>query len=90
MMLGLKFGVLALQLLTAVQAVKYGYNWVPVVRDPPAVAAQFQDVDVKLLSPAFLNPGSRQPGFANGTQGPTSQADISEYLNRIMLPTRPG
>lgn len=84
-MLGLKFGLLTLQLLTAVKAVKYGYNWVPVVRDPPAVAAQFQDVDVELLSPAFLDPGSRQPGFANGTQGPTSQADISKYLCRHLL-----
>ncbi|KAI7909530.1 hypothetical protein M0657_011802 [Pyricularia oryzae] len=34
----------------------YGSNWVPVTKDFKIVAQNFPDVDIKLLSPAFINP----------------------------------
>jgi hypothetical protein len=59
-------------LLGLASAIKYGYNHVPFLKDSDAVEAAFPDVDIELLSPAFLDVGSRHSGFANGTQGATS------------------
>lgn len=70
---------LALGLASMARAVSYGYNHVPVVKDSELVAGAFEDVDVKLLSPAFATPEIRLPGFKNGTQGPSSQDDMGEY-----------
>lgn len=49
----------------------YGDNYTPVVKDSEAVARNYPDVDIDLLSPAFLNPETIPEGFANGTSGPT-------------------
>ena len=49
----------------------YGDNYTPVVKDSDAVARNYPDVDIDLLSPAFLNPETIPEGFANGTSGPT-------------------
>jgi len=50
---------------------KYGENWLPVVKDSDLVAQNFPDVDIELLSPAFLDPQSVPSRFTNGTEGPT-------------------
>lgn len=76
---GLLFG-----LASVVSAVKYGYNHVTVNKDTEIVDGAFPAVeDIELLSPAFLTPDIRQPGFSDGTQGPSSQEDMGELPSRI-------
>lgn len=65
-------------LASVAQAVQYGYNHVSVRPDSDTVAGAFPDVDIDLLSPAFLTPEIRQEGFSDGTQGPTSQYDMGK------------
>ncbi|KAH7212268.1 pyridoxal phosphate-dependent transferase [Fusarium oxysporum] len=72
------FGISA---ASAVNAFQYGYNHVTVRKDIPLVAANFKDVDIDLYSPAFLDPESRQSGFKNGTQGPTSHGDMANFTS---------
>ena len=68
---------LFLGLASTASAVTYGYNHVPVRKDSETVAGAFENIDdIKLLSPAFLTPNVRLPGFPNGTQGPSSQDDL--------------
>ncbi|CAP86313.1 hypothetical protein E8E15_004785 [Penicillium rubens] len=75
---------LLLGLTSVVSAVTYGYNHVPVTKDPEIVAGAFEDVDdIKLLSPAFLTPNVRLPGFTNGTQGSSSQDDMEAFLEKV-------
>lgn len=70
---------LFLGLASVASAVTYGYNHVPVTKDSETVARAFENIDdIKLLSPAFLTPDIRLPGFTNGTQGPSSQDDVGE------------
>ncbi|KAL2808968.1 Zn-dependent exopeptidase [Aspergillus granulosus] len=65
-------------------AVTYGYNHIPVIRDSEIVAGAFKNVDdIQLLSPAFLTPNVRLPGFTNGTQGPSSQDDMEAFLEQL-------
>ncbi|KAH7324676.1 hypothetical protein B0I35DRAFT_475902 [Stachybotrys elegans] len=64
-------------------AQQYGYNHVTVRRDTEIVASAFPDVDIELLSPAFITPEIRLPGFSDGTQGPTSHEDMEEFLVNI-------
>lgn len=53
---------------------QYGYNHREVNKDSAAASQFFLDInDVELLSPAFLNPETVPPGFANNTDGPTDQ-----------------
>ncbi|RYP10119.1 hypothetical protein DL765_008213 [Monosporascus sp. GIB2] len=82
-MIGAHNGLVGLSLLSAVGAVQYGYNHVNVRQDPEIVAANFGDVDVDLYSPYFLNPDGRQPGFPEGTQGPTSHEDMEAFMEKI-------
>lgn len=49
----------------------YGDNYTPVSKDDDAVARNYPDIDIDLLSPAFLNSETIPEGFANGTSGPT-------------------
>jgi hypothetical protein len=73
------FTGLSLGLASLSSAVKYGYNHVPVIHDSEIVASAFENVDhIELLSPAFMTPDVRLPGFPNGTQGPSSQDDMGE------------
>lgn len=67
-------------LASVANAVKYGYNHVPISFDSDTVAGAFEDVDVELLSPAFVTPDVRQPGFSDGTQGPSSQDDMGKFI----------
>lgn len=71
---------LLLSLTSMVGAVQYGYNHVTVRKDSDIIESVFQDVDVELLSPAFLTPEIRQDGFSDGTQGPTSHDDMGQYF----------
>lgn len=64
-----------------VKAVQYGENHAAVQKDEELVAANFQDTSETLLSPAFANPQSVLPGFANGTDGPTDDATLGAYIN---------
>ncbi|OJJ52411.1 hypothetical protein ASPSYDRAFT_164803 [Aspergillus sydowii CBS 593.65] len=75
---------LFLGLASMASAVTYGYNHVPVTKDSETVAGAFANVDdIQLLSPAFLTPDDRLPGFTNGTQGPSSQDDLEEFLEQL-------
>ncbi|KAL4938551.1 hypothetical protein BDV06DRAFT_231683 [Aspergillus oleicola] len=75
----------SLSLASMASAVKYGYNHVTVVKDSEIVAGAFENVhDIQLLSPAFLTPEARLPGFANGTQGPSSQDDMEAFLEDLV------
>ncbi|KAI3588126.1 pyridoxal phosphate-dependent transferase [Fusarium oxysporum f. sp. albedinis] len=76
------FGISA---ASAVNAFQYGYNHVTVRKDIPLVAANFKDVDIDLYSPAFLDPESRQSGFKNGTQGPTSHEDMANFTSEELI-----
>ncbi|KAF4340511.1 carboxypeptidase 2 [Fusarium beomiforme] len=75
--------LVGLSVVSAANALQYGYNHVTVRKDIPLVAANFKDVDIDLYAPAFLEPESRQAGFKNGTQGPTSHEDMEAYMERI-------
>jgi hypothetical protein len=55
----------------SVSRTTYGNNALSVDFDNEAISRNYQDVDIKLLSPAFLNPESVPAGFNNGTSGPT-------------------
>ena len=70
--------VLLVGLASLASAVQYGYNHVKVSPDSEVVQGAFEDVDIDLLSPAFQDPDVIQPGFANGTQGPSSQDDMGK------------
>ncbi|KNG89677.1 carboxypeptidase 2 [Aspergillus nomiae NRRL 13137] len=75
---------LSLGLASMVSAVMYGYNHVPFVPDTETIAGAFENVDdIKLLSPAFVTPDVRLPGFSNGTQGSSSQDDMEEFLEQL-------
>jgi hypothetical protein len=73
--------LIGLAATSAANAFQYGYNHVTVRKDIPLVAANFKDVDIDLYSPAFLDPESRQAGFKNGTQGPTSHEDMGMHIS---------
>ena len=60
----------------AVHAKTYGWNHAPVQKDSPLVSENFRDVNVELLSPAFTDPETVNPGWSNGTQGPTSHETL--------------
>ncbi|KAL4874917.1 hypothetical protein BJY04DRAFT_172486 [Aspergillus karnatakaensis] len=73
-----------LRLASLASAAKYGYNHVPTRKDSDIVASAFEDVDeIELLSPAFLTPDVRLPGFTNGSQGPSSQDDMETFLEEL-------
>ena len=56
---------------------QYGNNERVTTKDSAAVAEAFPEVEgIDLLSPAFLRPESTPPGWENGTQGPTSLAEM--------------
>ncbi|KAI0433522.1 carboxypeptidase [Xylaria sp. FL1042] len=66
-----------------VQASQYGENHAPVEKDEDLVAAHFPDSDQVLLSPAFLDPQNVLAGFKNGTDGPTDDATLDNFLKSI-------
>ncbi|KAH6670882.1 hypothetical protein F5X68DRAFT_44176 [Plectosphaerella plurivora] len=77
----LKAGILAAACL--VNAQRYGENsHVPVV-DAPHVAAAFPDVDIEVLSPAFVNPETVPAGFAQLTSPATNQTTLENFLQTL-------
>ncbi|KAF4964313.1 hypothetical protein FSARC_7758 [Fusarium sarcochroum] len=70
-------------LFSAVNAKTYGENHVKVRKDSEIVAANFPDVDIELLSPAFANPDKVPSGFANGTEGPTPHQTLDNFIRTI-------
>ncbi|KAI2630081.1 carboxypeptidase [Xylaria nigripes] len=70
-------------LLIHVSASQYGNNSPPLQKDEDLVAAHFPDTDDIIFSPAFLNPQSIHAGFSNGTDGPTDDATLDEFLQSI-------
>ncbi|KAM5356790.1 hypothetical protein ACJ41O_003436 [Fusarium nematophilum] len=76
--------LVGLSVVSAVNALQYGYNHVPTQKNTELVAANFKDVDVDLYSPAFLNPDGIQSGFEDGTKGPTSHEDLEAFIEKIV------
>jgi hypothetical protein len=83
---------LALQCLTGVVHAQsagsaarttYGNNALAIDLDNQAVSLNYQDVDIPLLSPAFINPESVPAGFSDGTSGPTPDHELGEYPENI-------
>lgn len=58
---------------------QYGENWLQTIKDSELVAQNFPDVDIELLSPAFLDPKSVPERFTNGTEGPTDHIELGAY-----------
>lgn len=87
-MLGTSFKVhAALQCLTGVVYAQsagsaarttYGNNDLAIDLDNEAVSRNYQDVDIPLLSPAFVNPESVPAAFSDGTSGPTPDRELGE------------
>jgi hypothetical protein len=67
--------------ITAVsaQGLQYGENQRGTIKDSEIVAQAFPDVEgIQLLSPAFLRPNFTPPGWTNGTDGPTDDAEMGK------------
>ena len=63
---------------------QYGENQVPVERDNDLVVENFRSIDdIDLLSPAFQSQETIRPGFANGTDGPTTPSELDYYVQSI-------
>ncbi|KAH6697301.1 carboxypeptidase [Plectosphaerella plurivora] len=54
----------------------YAGNWRPLVKDDDVISQNFKNVDIELLSPAFLDPDGIPKGFTNGTSAATSAAQL--------------
>ncbi|KAM0702598.1 hypothetical protein Q7P35_010029 [Cladosporium inversicolor] len=61
----------------------YGDNYTPVNKDDEAISRNYPDIDIDLLSPAFLNPETIPAGFANGTSGPTPDYVMNNFLQTL-------
>ncbi|KAF4990451.1 hypothetical protein FDECE_14392 [Fusarium decemcellulare] len=61
----------------------YGWNYSPTSKDNEAVSRNYQNIDIELLSPAFLDPKSVPEGFKNGTAGPTDDDTLDHFLRSI-------
>lgn len=64
-------------------AAQYGYNHVKVWPDPPRIEKNFPPPNITLYSPAFLDTDQIPLVFANGTEGPTSDAVLDDFLKEI-------
>lgn len=65
-----------LSVLTSAEGATYGNNWVTTRKDANVLAAQFPSPNSTLLAPAFLSPDTVPAAFANGTEGPTDDAEL--------------
>ncbi|SMR60095.1 unnamed protein product [Zymoseptoria tritici ST99CH_3D1] len=77
------FRIVFAAFLAAVEAARYGDNRDAVRLDPPQVEASFPAPNMTLLSPAFLQTNSVPAGFSNGTEGPTPQAVLEQYVQDL-------
>lgn len=62
---------------------QYGENWVPTIKDSELVAANFQDVNITLLAPAFLDPSTVPARFSDGSEGPTDLLDLDFFYRNL-------
>ncbi|KAL8397083.1 hypothetical protein RB594_003974 [Gaeumannomyces avenae] len=68
----------------AQSGLKFGENWLTTVRDSELVAKNFPAVEgVELLSPYFQDPESVNPGFVNGTDGPTDDFQLDFFIRKL-------
>lgn len=81
------YGALAVLVSTATaqsggiqRGLQYGENWVPTTKDSELVAKNFPDVNITLLSPAFLNPETVPEAFSEGKDGPTDDAVLGKLI----------
>uniref|UniRef100_A0A8H7N0S9 Peptidase M14 carboxypeptidase A domain-containing protein n=1 Tax=Bionectria ochroleuca TaxID=29856 RepID=A0A8H7N0S9_BIOOC len=84
------FGALAVLVSTATaqsggiqRGLQYGENWVPTTKDSELVASNFPDVNITLLSPAFLNPETVPEAFSEGKDGPTDDAVLDSFIRKL-------
>ena len=78
--------ILLLGAAGAFAQLQYGNNERVTTKDSAAVAEAFPEVEgIGLLSPAFLRPESTPPGWENGTEGPTSLAEMGEACLKIFV-----
>ena len=63
-----------------VAADDYADNQKVVKKDSEAVSENFPDVDMEILSPAFLDPDSVNEGFADGTAAPTDKETMGMFI----------
>lgn len=76
-MLTSSLAFLALLVTGSQGQLQYGENQRGTIKDSDIVAQAFSDVEgIELLSPAFLRPESTPPGWTNGTDGPTDDAEM--------------
>lgn len=61
----------------------YGGNSLEVIPDSETVSLAFPELDIELRSPYFLNPEGRNAGFANGTEGPTSDTELDYFVRTL-------
>ena len=73
--------------LRALKAQRYAENQRSLVKDAPLVTAAFPDVDIEVLSPAFLNPETVPSGFAENIAPPTDQETLGTHAFPYNLST---
>lgn len=56
----------------------YGDNALAIDLDNEAISQNYQDVDIQLLAPAFINSESVPAGFSDGTSGPTPDHELGK------------
>jgi hypothetical protein len=65
---------------------QYGENQRGTIKDSDVVAQAFPDVEgIELLSPAFQRPETLPPGWSNGTDGPTDDAEMGEESSLVRV-----
>lgn len=80
-----QWGLLAMA--SVVEAQRYAENQRSLVKDAPLVTAAFPDVDIEVLSPAFLNPETVPSGFAENIAPPTDQETLGTHAFPYNLST---
>jgi hypothetical protein len=73
-------GVVQAQSAGSASRTTYGDNNLAVDFDNELISRNYQDVDIQLLSPAFINPESVPPGFSDGTSGPTPDHEMGKQF----------
>ncbi|EME80267.1 uncharacterized protein MYCFIDRAFT_31716 [Pseudocercospora fijiensis CIRAD86] len=62
----------------------YGDNYLTTIKDSDVVASAFPDIEgIDLIAPAFTNPATLPPGWANGTEGPTDLYELDYFIRSI-------
>lgn len=80
-LLPLAFGLVASQSEDAPPP-GYANRQSPLQKDDETISQNFEDVDIELLSPAFLYPDDVPDGWENGTSTATPQLQQGTWNNR--------